>query len=234
MRILLLPILVSITGFLYAQDPEYKLDFAYKPGYKMVFEGINRVYDEYNFPTSESPSSMTIEFTDIVKKGKAEVIGCRVGQVSKDTTVEYDTQLQFTKKGMLIIAPKDHSDKPYYTIMYPIIYENTWKVTIQNNKGEAVITSTDTLLNTPYGPMNGFVVTFTSVVANIMGINLYFEDVEGYVPIVGKVFHFINMYFYHPETMRKHFTTTSELYLTETNLPDSIIKTLPIDTLREK
>ncbi len=231
MRTLLLFILAIISGLVYAQDPAYKLDFAYNPGYKMVFKGTERVFDQYNFPTSESESSMTIEFTDIEKKGKSELIGCKVGQYTKDTTVEFDTHLQFTSKGMLIITPKEHSEKPYYTIMYPIVYEKSWKVTIQNNKGESIITSTDTLLNTPYGPMNGFVVTFTSVIATIMDITLYFEDVEGYVPIVGKVFHFINIYFYNPETMRKQFTSTSELFLTETNLPDSLVKILPIDTI---
>jgi len=149
-----------------AQDKQIdKLNFLYKKGFKIHFSGERILYDSYNFPKSKSASSLEYSVTDEKQKGKENVMRFQSSQCEEKDTSSYGSYLYINNDGMFFWlwdeAKKMKEKNKTLSISLPLRKGKVWDSYYGKLPAKVECISTDSLVKTPLGSFNTFVVKMT-------------------------------------------------------------------------
>ena len=163
----LLFFMLSAVGFgASAQNKQIDtLNFLYKKGFKIHYSGERILYDSYNFPKSKSQSSLEYSVTDQKQKGKENVLRLQSRKFEDKDSTSYGSYLYINDEGMfswLWDEEKKIKDKnKTQPISLPLRQGKVWDSYYGKHPARMECISIDSLVKTPIGSFNTFVVKVT-------------------------------------------------------------------------
>ena len=190
---MILLFLLSILAFVAsAQNKQIdKLNFLYKKGFKMHLSGERILYDSYNFPKSKSPSFLEYSVTDEKQKGKENVLRFQSSQCDEKDTTSYGSYMYINDEGMFFWlwdeAKKLKEKTKTQTISLPLRKGKVWNSYYGKHPAKMECISTDSLVKTPLGNFNTFVVKVTFTDDSQKGFDQEITMVDFYDANLGQV-----------------------------------------------
>ena len=141
------------------------LNFLYKKGFKIHYSGERILYDSYNFPKSKSLSTLEYSVTDQKQKGKENVLRFQSSQCDDKDTSSFGSYLYINDDGMYFWLWDEEKKMKEKTktqpISLPLRKGKVWDSYYGKHPAKMECISTDSLIKTPLGSFNTFVVKVT-------------------------------------------------------------------------
>jgi hypothetical protein len=167
------------------------LNFIYKKGFKMHLSGERILYDSYNFPKSKSPSFLEYSITEEKQKGKENVMRFQSSQCEEKDTTSYGSYLYINDEGMFFWlwdeAKKMKEKTKTQPISLPLRQGKVWDSYYGKHPARMECISTDSLVKTPLGNFNTFVVKVTFTDNSEKGYDKEITMVDFYDAHIGQV-----------------------------------------------
>jgi hypothetical protein len=191
--------LVLGIGQLFGQIKELK--FPYAPGYELILEGNTVEYDQYNFPSKKTGSSIKYKFYAGEQKDTSiQRISMEIYS-GGDTLKSDNTFLILNTQGMTWWM-KDPTNKQLNekhkteAIKLPMEKGTTWPIYLGDVLSTAACITTDTLIDTPVGQLHAFGVRYNTILKDNKDYKVYSVTTEYYTQEIGKVMVISTTYIY--------------------------------------
>ena len=167
-----------------------QLHFPYQNGYEFTMTDTSVEYDQYNFPVKQTVHDIKYTVKDNPAK-KGNLI-FQLNIIDKETDKLLNSRnsyLEWGKKGMSwwMDKSKDDDGKPTQAIKLPMKVGTSWKSMFSGYKSVMTCIATDTTLQTMYGPISCFGVSYTIVMKDESAYKYYMVVKEFYNVYAGKV-----------------------------------------------
>lgn len=185
-------LVLSNLSFISAQNSALKeIFFPYKSGYEFTMTDTTIEYDLYNFPKETTIKEIRYVVSDAAKKGVLIFMLNFFNMPADEADGSVESYLTWGKKGMSWWVEKDKAKnekgKPTVAIKLPMSKGTTWKSSFQDQDAVMTCIATDTLIETMYGKISCFGVSYNAVLKDDKDY-LYFTVVKEFYNIyAGKV-----------------------------------------------
>lgn len=166
------------------------LEFPYKDGYQMIFQGKSVVFDNYNFPRETTKKSMKYSFYPY----KSNIKKLSLCYFDKNDTQKFLTYLKIDESGMSYWLDNDSAKikekHPTQAVLLPLFTGKKWKTWFNDFKTTAECVTTDTVIMTRFGEKNVFGIRyhFQDKRKKVKKMTYCYEVTEFYDPAIGKVY----------------------------------------------
>jgi hypothetical protein len=219
---------ILIFTALSAQNNSIKeLHFPYQNGYKFSMTDSSITYDQYNFPQSQAVQETQYTVTDHPSKKGVLIFKLDVYDKSTDQlAITAFSYLTVGKKGMSWWIEKSKEEKGKITnaIKLPLSKGSTWKSIFKDQSATMTCITTDTTLNTMYGNITCFGVSYDVTLQETKEYKYYTLVKEFYNVYAGKVHTEQATYLLLKETNKQTLASRSWGNITYSNLTEEQIK----------
>ncbi len=187
---LLIFLIIGVSGLSAQVTSIKKLEFPYKNGYEFTMTDTTIEYDQYNFPTGQK--TQNIKYTVKDNPEKEGVLSFFLAIFDNESGKFLDARpsyLTLDSKGMSWWTEKSEQEKGKKTqaIKLPLKVGTSWKSSFGGYASTMTCIATDTILNTIYGPISCFGVSYEAVAQENSELKIHLKVKEFYNIYAGKV-----------------------------------------------